>query len=62
MIIDSTGITLTPGKGGADCLGNGMHKDVECCCDQCDYMLCCMETHNSEECKICEDRDCPRSQ
>lgn len=25
MIIDTTGIVLTPGNSGADCLGNGKH-------------------------------------
>lgn len=41
MIIDITGIILTPGNGGNDCLGNGEHTDengnlIECCCDECD--------------------------
>ena len=46
MIIDITGIILTPGNGGNDCLGNGEHTDengnlIECCCDECDYYLEC---------------------
>ena len=46
-IIDVTGIELTPGDMSA-CLGNGEHKDndgnpVECCCDECDYMILCLK-------------------
>ncbi len=46
MIIDVTGTVLTPGKNGNNCLGNGLHYDkngflIECCCDECDYALCC---------------------
>lgn len=61
MIIDITGTVITPENLGADCLGNGKHKGVECCCDECDYMMCCMENHNTEECLICKDKNCPRS-
>ena len=46
MIVDVTGVTLMPGNRGENCPGNGKHYDangelVECCCDECDYMLCC---------------------
>ena len=61
MIIDITGIVLTPGNGGVDCLGNGMHKGIECCCDECDYMLCCLEMPNNKDCKTCADQGCHRS-
>lgn len=51
MFIDITGITgtvLIPGNGGRDCPGNGLHRDeqgemIECCCEECDYLLCCVE-------------------
>ena len=36
---DITGVELTPGKP-AVCLGNG-EQGFECCCDGCDYFLCC---------------------
>ena len=36
-----TGILLTPGFHGEDCLGNGLHPEYECCCDECDYLLEC---------------------
>lgn len=62
MILDITGIYLTPGNNGADCLGNGKHFDadgnrLECCCDECDYLMCCAY---QEECTICNDTKCPR--
>ena len=46
MVIDVTGIVLTPGNQGKDCLGNGEHitekgYHIEWCCDECDYYLCC---------------------
>ena len=61
MIIDITGTELIPGNQGINCPGNGMHKDFPCCCDECDYMLCCLEDHNSTECLICHDPYCPNS-
>ena len=59
MIIDSTGIVLNPGNYGRDCPGNGTHG--ECCCDECDYLMCCLETDIAEACKDCRDRDCPHT-
>lgn len=46
MIIDITGIILTPGNNGDNCFGKGEHTDkngnlIECCCDECDYFLEC---------------------
>ena len=61
MIIDITGIILTPGNLGRDCVGNGQHEHFECCCDECDYMLCCLDEHNPNDCLICEDLYCPHS-
>lgn len=56
MIIDISGIELLPGNRGSDCLGNGEHFDefgnkIECCCDECDYMLCCFGKQ-SKKCAI----------
>ena len=50
MMIDITGTKLVPGNGGKDCPGNGEHYDetgqcIECCCDECDYFLDCMESY-----------------
>ena len=59
MSIDITGIVLTPGNGGKDCLGNGEHPGIECCCDECDYMLCCL-AEGEEDCFHCKDLECPR--
>ena len=79
MIIDITGIELTPGNGGKDCKGNGNHFDengklYECCCDECDYMLCCINEDwnlsdyidlsavaSKHDCKYCSDTECPRN-
>lgn len=66
MIVDCTGIILTPGNMGRDCRGNGSFIDengtsLECCCDECDYLQCCFGTHRMEMCKFCADTDCPRA-
>ena len=66
FIIDSTGTILTPGNLGRDCKGNGLSfnrkgKLIECCCDECDYALCCEETHCKVECEACFDEYCPHS-
>lgn len=61
MIIDVTGVELTPGNHGDDCLGNGTHRRVECCCDECDYAKCCQESWNPKNCLTCKDPDCPRT-
>lgn len=65
MIIDVTGIELTPGNNGNDCQGNGRHFDqygnlIEICCDECNYYLCCIDT-TTAMCECCTDGDCPRS-
>ncbi len=61
MIIDITGTTLIPGNCGKDCPGNGDFVGLECCCDQCDYMMCCLESHDSKACQTCTDKECPHS-
>ncbi len=58
MIMDGTGVVLTPGNDGKDCLGNGEHPGMECCCDECDYLLCCTGDAN---CATCQNLDCPRN-
>ncbi|MBE6805606.1 MAG: hypothetical protein E7526_03650 [Ruminococcaceae bacterium] len=66
MIIDITKIELTPGNCGRDCLGNGEHFDksgnlIECCCDECSYMLCCLDDYDMNLCNTCDDSKCPRN-
>ena len=61
MITDITGTELIPGNCGLNCPGNGFHEEHPCCCDECDYMMCCLEDHNSEACFVCSDLDCPNS-
>lgn len=46
MLADVTGIILTPGEEGKNCLGNGERRDengnlIECCCEECDCYLTC---------------------
>ena len=60
MIVDITGTILTPGNLGKDCLGNGEHPGVECCCDECDYLKCCTEEYEVR-CEDCANRECPRA-
>ena len=65
MIIDVTGVELIPGNNGADCPGNGKRTDadgrpIECCCEECDYFMCCQEGHGEAECLRGADRNCPR--
>ena len=60
MIVDITGTILVPGNMGNDCPGNGTHPDVECCCNECDYMLCCIDEDFPARCSACQDPDCPR--
>lgn len=45
-IVDVTGIELTPGNPIV-CLGNGK-QGFECCCDECDYFLCCFPEFDFE--------------
>ena len=52
-IIDVTGIKLTQGNSGKDCLGNGFHYDengnlIECCCNECDFMMKCLTKEEKE--------------
>jgi hypothetical protein len=58
MILDITGMILLPGNGGEDCPGNG--QSGECCCDECDYMLCCFGT-DKPSCESCQDQYCPQA-
>lgn len=60
MIIDVTGVILIPGNQGEDCPANGMNPVIECCCEECDYLLCCLDSHRAEQCLQCKDGNCPR--
>ncbi len=61
MVIDITGAILRPGNHGKDCMANGLHPEVECACDECDYFLCCWDLQDPSKCKTCMDRDCPNA-
>ncbi len=61
MILDVTGAILRPGNEGRDCLANGEHAEVECACDECDYLMCCWERHDPTKCGTCVDSECPHA-
>lgn len=57
---------LMPGNYGKDCPANGFHADedgelIECCYDECDYLMCCTEDLNESACKRCKKRECPHN-
>ena len=56
-IYDVTGVELAPGNMSI-CLGNGEHINeegslIECRCDECDYLMLCLE--NEDKSKQCKD-------
>lgn len=53
MIIDVTGTELVPGNCGDYCSGR-----IECC-DECEFLRCCLEDFDMNECKKCNKMDCP---
>ena len=59
MIVDITGVILIPGNGGKDCPGNG--EFGTCCCDECDYMICCFGDEKPD-CLTYVELSCPRSE
>ena len=59
IFIDPTGTVLTPSFHGENCAGNGEQSGSICCCDECDYMLCCIQEITKEKCKKCDVIDCP---
>jgi len=59
MLLDVTGVELTPGNCGRDCAGSGA-RGGECCCDECDYALCCESEDFSAICAACGLAACPR--
>ncbi len=53
MYTDITGILLIPGDHGRRCPGNGATSDengntIECCCNECDYMLECFPEYDDK--------------
>ena len=54
MILDVTGVELIPGDHGCHCPGNGTFPGIECCCDECDYMLLCFPDWEKRE----DDKNC----
>lgn len=51
MFLNKSEYQLFPGNNG---------KTIECCCDECSYMMCCTESFSAEECEHCTEQNCPR--
>ena len=49
MIVDVTGTILIPGNEGKDCPANGTDPNVECCCEECDYLWCCLSREEVDD-------------
>ncbi len=65
MCLSDLHIRLMPGNGGNDCPGNGKHIGqnglvLECCCDECNYYLCCYGQSTLKNCGQCKMPGCPR--
>ena len=61
MLMDTTGTTLIPGNFGKDCPGNG-EQGFPCCCEECDYYICCLNESDPDCCGLCSDEQCRRKQ
>ena len=60
----SMDLNLIPGNEGNDCPMNGTHIDengeiIECECDECDFMMCCMANFDYQLCENCFYNECP---
>ncbi|MBR5586646.1 MAG: hypothetical protein IKW02_01655 [Clostridia bacterium] len=55
MIIDVTGTELIPGNCGNNCPGRGL------CCDECDFLSCCLENFDVNKCEKCDKTECPNN-
>lgn len=44
-------IKLTPSPNGENCVGNGTHKGIEICCDECDFFLECFIDFRKVDCE-----------
>ncbi len=53
-------IELMPGNNGQDCPGNGTVWGIECLCDECDFLMCCVPEYSPNGCEGCNNKYCPR--
>lgn len=53
-------IEIMPGNEGRDCPGNGRNKEIECMCDECDFLMCCIPEYSPDGCEGCTYEHCPR--
>lgn len=59
-------IILNPVNGGINCPANGEHigddgRLIECRCDECDFLICCLEGHTENDCENCTAETCPNA-
>lgn len=47
-LTDPTGTKLTPSYHGKDCLDNGEHPGIKCCCDECGFFLECFPEYENQ--------------
>lgn len=42
-------VELTPSEQGRECLGNGLHENISCHCEECDFFLDCFPEYEKKE-------------
>ena len=52
------GFKFVPGNFGKDCPGNGEDKSIECQCDECDFLMCCIDEDFEKYCTDCIEYEC----
>ena len=52
-------IRLIPGNEGKDCPGNGTVQGIEIQCDECDFLMCCIQEYSPNGCEGCNIDYCP---
>ena len=64
MLSDKNNKQPYPGNNGRLCIFNGSHLDkngkaVECRCDECSYLMCCLDNFSESDCYSCKELNCP---
>ena len=67
MYCEEYDFKYVPGNGGRDCPGDGRHKDafgnlIECQCDECDFLLCCIDDDFEKDCTDCREYECKHNE
>ncbi len=51
-------VSIFPGNLGKDCPYNDETNTEICLCDECDWLMCCIDAKT--DCAVCTDYTCPR--